>query len=419
MVCTRTSLLLVARRGGLLLRLVLPVLLVALALPAASQSRKELEKKREALDKQIRTTTTLIEQARKEQSLTQGQLQLLESQIHAREQLIATMNGELRKIDERITEDERMVTSLNEDLAALKEEYARMLLFAYRNRSAYDRMSYIFAATDFQQAFRRSRYLNQIAEQRHRQAALIGETREAIEARLFSMKEQRAEKDRMLAQQQSEKQRLASDRSGRQSALSGLKKEESRLRETQRRQENQRKELNDAIRKAIEAELKPKPGAGAAAGGKLDISLTPEALELNADFEKNKGKLPWPVEKGVITSGFGKQNHPVLPGIIIENNGVDITTEKGASVRAVFRGEVTSVIVMPGAGKAVIIGHGVYRSVYSNLREVSVTKGQKVDTKQPIGTVITDEDGSKAHLELWKVTTNGLVKVDPAQWLYR
>lgn len=402
-----------------LIRPALVLLFCVLSALAFPQNRKELEKKREALDKQIRTTTALIEQARKEQRVTQEQLALLESQIRAREQLITTMNGELRRIDGRIAEDEQMVTSLNTDLEALKEEYARMLLFAYRNRIAYDRLSYVFAAADFQQAFRRSRYLNQIAEGRKRQAALIDETREAIEARLVSLKEQRAEKDRLLGQQQSEKQRLAGDRNVRQSALTGLQKEEGRLRETQRRQEQQRKELNAAIRKAIEAELKPKPGSGAAAGGKLDISLTPEAKELNADFEKNKGKLPWPVEKGVITSGFGKQNHPVLPGIIIENNGVDITTEKGANVRAVFRGEVTSVIVMPGAGKAVIIGHGVYRSVYSNLREVSVTKGQKVDTKQVIGTVLTDDDGSKAHLEIWKVTPDGLVKVDPAHWLYR
>jgi septal ring factor EnvC (AmiA/AmiB activator) len=153
-----------------------------------------------------------------------------------------------------------------------------------------------------------------------------------------------------------------------------LKKEEGRLRETQKKQENQRRDLDAAIRKAIEAELKPKATAGSKPGasGKLDLTLTPEAKELNADFEKNKGKLPWPVEKGVITSRFGKQPHPVLPGIVIENNGIDITTEKNATVRALFRGEVSSVIVIPGAGKAVILSHGAYRTVYSNLREVSV-----------------------------------------------
>lgn len=401
-------------RGLLLLSFLLLV-----AISGQAQGRKELERKREALDKQIRTTTALIEQARKEQRVTQEQLQLLESQIRAREQLIRTMHSELRQVDQRIMEDEEMVKSLAEDLEALKEEYARMLQFAYRNRSSYDRMSYLFAATNFQQAWKRSRYLDQIARQRTRQAALIEETREQIELRVAALKAQREEKSRLMEQQRTERRKLDTDRSGQQSALNSLKKEEGRLRDTQKRQEKQRRDLDAAIRKAIEAELKPKAGTGAARSGKLDITLTPEAKELNADFEKNKGRLPWPVEKGVITSGFGKQNHPVLPGIIIENNGVDITTEKGSSVRAVFRGEVSSVIVIPGAGKAVIVSHGAYRSVYSNLREVTVAKGQKVDTKQVLGTVITDEDGSKAHLEIWRITADGLVKVDPGQWLFR
>lgn len=399
-----------------LIQLTFLVFLIGSATPASAQTRKDLEKKREALDKQIRTTTALIDQARREQRVTQEQLQLLERQIAAREQLIRTMNSELKRVDQRITDDEEMVASLKDDMVRLKEEYGRMLQFAYRNRNAYDRMSYIFAATSFQQAYKRSRYLSQIAEQRKRQAALIAETQATIEERLASLKEQREEKNRLVGQQLAEKQKLNSDRSGQQNALNSLKKEENKLRETQRKQEKQRKDLDQAIRKAIEAELKPK--GGASAGGKLDLTLTPEAKELNADFEKNKGKLPWPVEKGVITSRFGKQPHPVLKGITIENNGIDITTEKGANVRALFRGEVSSVIVIPGAGKAVILSHGGYRSVYSNLREVTVSKGQKVDTKQTLGSVLTDDDGSKAHIELWKITADGLVKVDPSAWLF-
>lgn len=387
------------------------------------QSRKDLEKKREALDKQIRTTSALIEQARKEQRVTQEQVHLLQSQIAARQQLIRTMDGELRQVDQRIHEDEETITALENDLKALKEEYARMVHFAYRNRSSYDRLSYLFAASDFQQAYKRGRYLGQIAEQRTRQVALIGETREAIQARMKGLVEQRAEKSRLLSDQVQENKKLDSDRKGQENALNGLKREEGRLRETQRKQQNQRNDLDKAIRKALEAELaKPKAGAGTAAktGGKMALTLTPEARELNADFEKNKGKLPWPVEKGVITSRFGKQNHPVLKGIVIENNGIDITTEKGASVRALFRGEVSSVIVLPGAGKAVIVSHGAYRSVYSNLRDVNVTKGQKVDTKQVLGTVITDEsNGSVAHVEVWRITGDGLVNVDPALWIFR
>ncbi len=398
------------------LALWLLILSIGIATPSFGQTRKDLEKKREALDKQIRTTTALIEQARREQRVTQEQLQLLEQQIAAREQLIRTMNGELKRVDQQILDDQEMVESLMADMERLKEEYGHMLQFAYRNRSAYDRMSYIFAASSFQQAYKRSRYLNQIGEQRKRQAALINETQATIEARLAGLKEQREEKNRLMGQQLAEKQKLNADRNGQQTALKSLKKEETKLRDTQKKQEKQRKDLDQAIRKAIEAELRPK--GGTAKGGKLDLTLTPEAKELNADFEKNRGKLPWPVEKGVITSRFGKQPHPVLKGITIENNGIDITTEKGANVRALFRGEVSSVIVIPGAGKAVILSHGGYRSVYSNLREVTVNKGDKVDTKQTVGSVLTDDDGSKAHIEIWKITADGLVKVDPASWLY-
>ncbi|MCB9164675.1 MAG: peptidoglycan DD-metalloendopeptidase family protein [Flavobacteriales bacterium] len=402
-------------------RLAVAFLFLLLVAGASAQSKKELEKKRAALDKQIKTTTALIDQARKEQRVTQEQLRLLESQIQAREELINAMSGELRKVDQRITEDLELVASLKQDLVTLREEYARMLQFAYRNRSAYDRMSYLFAANSFQQAYRRSRYLSQIAEQRKRQAALIEETRATIDERLAGLQVQREEKTKLMSEQQVERKRLDGDRHGQQAALTNLKKEEGRLRETQKKQESQRRDLDVAIRKAIEAELKPKtrPGAKPGTTSKLDLTLTPEAKELNADFEKNKGKLPWPVEKGVITSRFGKQPHPVLPGIVIENNGIDITTEKNASVRALFRGEVSSVIVIPGAGKAVILSHGVYRTVYSNLREVSVTKGQKVDTKQTVGTVLTDDNGSVAHIELWKITAEGLVKVDPGPWLFR
>ena len=397
--------------------LLLPLLLLLAS--AHGQSKKELEKKRDALDKQIRTTTALIEQARKEQRVTQEQLHLLESQIEARSALIRTMDGELRRVDQRIIEDEELIASLRDDLKNLRTDYARMLQFAYRNRSAYDRMSYLFAASSFQQAYKRSRYLNQIAEQRKRQVTLITETQTTIDARIAGLKEQREEKNRLLGQQVNEKRKLDGDRSGQQSALNSLKKEEGRLRETQRKQEKQRKDLEAAIRKAIKDAMGPKPGAAGSKPAKLELSLTPEARELNADFEKNRGKLPWPVEKGVITSRYGKQPHPVLKGITIDNNGIDITTEKNASVRALFRGEVSSVIVLPGAGKAVIISHGAYRTVYSNLREVSVTKGQKVDTKQTLGTVLTGDDGAVAHIEVWKITSEGLVNVDPAGWIFR
>lgn len=393
----------------------------------SAQSRKELEKKRDQLDKQIKATTALIETARKEQKVTQQQLELLQAQIAQRQELINTMNSEVFRVDREIAETEDVVNSLENDLGQLKQEYARMLQYAYMNRSAYDRLSYIFAAESFQQAFKRSRYLDQLADQRRQQAALIAETQVSLGKKVEDLRGRRKEKVNLLSEQLQEKKKLTTDKKDQESTLSGLKREERKLRDTMRKQERQRKELAAAIRKAIESEIKKstrtstsKKGTSGSTSTKMELALTPEARELGSDFAKNKGKLPWPVAKGTITSTFGRSPHPVLSGIWVENNGIDIRCEKGAGVRAIFRGEVSSVIVIPGAGKAVIVSHGSYRTVYSNLRDASVEKGQKVETKQTIGTVMTDEEGSVAHIEIWRITGDGeLVKVDPAQWIYR
>ncbi|HNK85977.1 MAG TPA: peptidoglycan DD-metalloendopeptidase family protein, partial [Flavobacteriales bacterium] len=253
-------------------------------------------------------------------------------------------------------------------------------------------------------------------------------TQASLERRADDLKNRRTEKVSLLNEQVSEREKLSADRGAHESTLSGLRRQEDKLRGTLREQKSRRERIAIEIKRAIEAEVrksaKPAKGGttsgGAASSGKLELSLTPEARELGSDFEKNKGKLPWPVAKGTITEGYGEHDHPVLRGVKTYNNGIDITCEKGAPVRAIFRGEVSSVIVIPGAGKAVVISHGAYRTVYSNLRESSVSKGQKVDTKQTVGTVLTNEDGSTAHIEIWKITAAGdLVKVDPGQWIYR
>jgi murein hydrolase activator len=395
---------------------------------AGAQTRKELEKKREQLDKQIKTTSSLIYAAEKEQRSAQQQVQLLNAQIGQRQELISTMNSELYRVDQEIGETEHSVTALKNDLKKLKEEYARMVQYAYMNRNAYDRLSYIFAAESFSQAFKRSRYLDQLAEQRRQQAVMIQQTQVQLGQKAEALKAQRGEKVDLLSVQLEEKKKLTTDKQSHETTLSKAKKEEGKLRETLKKQERQRSDLKAAIKKAIEAEIgksakktttKPKAGEKGTGSEKVEYTLTPEARELGADFEKNRGKLPWPVTKGTITSPFGKQSHPVLKGIIIENNGIDIGCEKGSTVRAIFRGEVSSVIVIPGAGKAVIVNHGAYRTVYSGLREVSVAKGDKLETKQNLGVVMTDDGESTAHIEIWKITTDGLEKVDPARWIYQ
>ena len=400
----------------------LVALIVIGLLPVSAQSRKDLEKRRDALDAQIKETSALINKARTEQRSTQQQVQLLEAQIKQRQELINTMNSEVYRMDQEIQDTRDSIRHLESDLEKLKDEYARMVQFAYMNRSSYDRLSYIFAAESFAQAFRRSRYLEQLAQQRSQQADLIEETRVTLAGKVDGLQVTRQEKSSLLDRQLVEARKLNEDKRGQQGALDGLRKEEGRLKQALTKQEKQRQELAAAIRKAIEAEIAKSRAAatkpGATTSGKVEFTLTPEAKELNADFEKNRGKLPWPVEKGTITSSFGKQAHPVLRGIQIENNGLDIGCVPGAPVRAIFRGEVSSVIVIPGAGKAVMLSHGAYRTVYSNLRDVAVNKGDKVDTKQVVGTVMTEDGASTAHIEIWKIGTDGqLQKVDPASWI--
>ena len=392
--------------------------------PVAAQGRKELERKRDALDAQIQETSALIDRARSQQRSTEQQVQLLETQIRQRQELINTMSSEIFRVDQDIQTTRDSTRMLEQNLEKLKDEYARMVQYAYMNRNAYDRLSYIFAAESFAQAFRRSRYLDQLAQQRRQQAELIGGTQLALTAKAGELEVNRRDKAKLLDRQLVEARKLTDDKTGQQNALTGLKKEEGRLRQTLSKQEKQRQELAKAIRKAIEAEIarsrKPAPKGNTVgkAPETMEFTMTPEAKELNTDFEKNKGRLPWPVEKGTITSNFGKQAHPVLRGIMIENNGLDIGCQPAAPVRAIFRGEVSSVIVIPGAGKAVMVSHGAYRTVYSNLRDVSVAKGEKVETKQQVGTVMTEDGTSTAHIEIWKIGNDGqLQKVDPANWL--
>lgn len=392
-------------------------------MPAYGQSRKTLEKKRDALDAQIKQTSALIEKARSEQRSTQQQVQLLEAQIRQRQELINTMNAEVGRMDQAIQDSRDSIRLLEGNLEELRAAYARMVQFAYMNRNAYDRLSYIFAAESFAQAFRRSRYLDQLAQQRRQQAELIGQAQVSLAAKVESLEATRNERASLLDRQMGEARKLTDDKKGQQTALADLRHEEGRLTKTLKKQEAQRRELAAAIRKAIEAEIAKSRATtpktpGATTSAKAEFSMTPEARELNADFEKNRGKLPWPVDKGTVTSRFGKQPHPVLRGIVIENNGLDIGCMPGAQVRAIFRGEVSSVIVIPGAGKAVMVSHGAYRTVYSNLRDVAVAKGDKVDTKQVVGTVMTEEGASTAHIEIWKIGPDGqLQKVDPEAWI--
>jgi murein hydrolase activator len=386
-----------------------------------AQKQKELENKKKALQKEIQMTESLLNETKQNKKLSLNQLVTLNKKISIREELIRTINSEIRLIQKQITETSQIIESLEADIKHLKDEYAQMIYYAYKNRSAYDRLMFIFSSKDFNQAYKRLKYMQQYNEYRRKQAEMIIKTQELLNKKVKDLEEIRNKKEKLLQSEEQEKGVLAKEKKEQETTLVSLQEKEKELMTALKEKEKEQKQLQLAIQRVIEEEMrkareeakkagKPTPAANT-------LALTPEAMKLSSTFESNKSRLPWPVSEGLITGKFGEHAHPVLKGITVKNNGVDISTSKGAQVRSIFEGEVTGIATVPGFGKVIIVRHGEYLSVYSNLAEVNVKKGDKVSTKQIIGVVDTDDSTSKTeiHLEIYK----GQNPLNPEQWLFK
>jgi septal ring factor EnvC (AmiA/AmiB activator) len=422
-------------------------LLMGTTVFTSAQSRKDdLQKQREELNEKIALTRKLIKESESNQKVTSKQLAALNEELAYREQLLGNINNEIKGIENQIQSNEATVGALNKDLEKMKSEYAAMIYQAYKNRSAYDKMMFIFAADDFNQAYKRFKITQRYAEVRKHQVAQIQGTQEDINSHISLLQQDKDQKEALANKKESEKNEIAQNKQQQQAKLTSLKTEEKKLRDQQKKHEGDRKKLTakieEIIRKEIEeerkrAEAEAKKAAATNAttsssstGSKASTSsgtttaaavktlaLAPETKLASADFEKNKGALPWPVSSGVITSRFGRQAHPSLAGIEVNNNGLDFITEKNSSVLAVFAGTVTSVFSIPGAGTNIIVTHGMYKTVYSGLDGVSVKVGDKVSLKQKLGTVMFDGEENTLHFEVWKIGSEGGAAQNPEFWL--
>jgi septal ring factor EnvC (AmiA/AmiB activator) len=280
-------------------------------------------------------------------------------------------------------------------------------------------MVFIFAAEDFNQAYQRLKYFQHYNEYRKKQAELIVEKENQLTEKIRILEQQKAEKQSLLAVQKSEKGQLLLETGEKDKTIRALSRREKELQKTLREKEEAARRLKKAIEDQIAEEIRvadersKKPGVTMEKTG--EISLTPEEVQLSNSFMANKGRLPWPLEKGMISSSFGEHPHPVLSHVMIRNNGIDILTVLDAETRAIFEGVVTRVMNVPSNNNVVIIRHGEYLTVYSNLDRVYVQKGDLVATKQKIGTVYTNPLDSKTelHFEVWQSKT----LLDPEEWL--
>ncbi len=386
---------------------------------AQKQTKKDLENKKKQLQKEIENTNQLLSETKKNKKLSLNQLVMLNKKISVREELIATINKEISDLNYQINDSNESIKVLQNDLTKLKSEYAKMIYYAYKNQDAYSRLMFVFAARDFEQAFLRLKYFQQYSEYRHKQAERILSTKKTLNEKVQDLESKKTDKHVLLGSQENEKNNLTSEKSEKEQVFSQLQDQESKLKRDLEKKKKDAKELQQAIQRVIAKELeKAQKDAETANQPKPQkLTLTPESQQLSNSFASNRGKLPWPVAKGIISERFGVHPHPLMPNIDINNNGVDISTSAGSLTRAVFDGEVKAVVNMPGAGQFILIRHGEFLTIYSNLKDVYVKVGDKVKTKQNIGSIVYDEDDSKTllHFEVWK----GQTKMDPEDWLYK
>lgn len=390
--------------------LILCMLLLAFSTPVLCQkkgkTKQELQSEITSLQKEISTANQLLKKTTKDKEMTLNEVSILNKQIKQREKLINAYNQQIANLDTEIKAGQRNIKMLNSDLTKLRKEYAKMLTFAYRNRSHYNNLAFVFAADDFNQAFRRLRYIRQFSEARKVKIDQIVATERRISGEMEASQQAREAQAALLAEEKEQQTTLQNEKKELNRQVANLKKKEGSIKQDIKNKQQQAKKLQKAIDDIIAEEVRLANSRN---------SNKEAAKTLSTDFVNNKGRLPWPVEKGVISSSFGKHASVVSDKVTVTNNGIDIATVEGAQARAVFDGEVTSVSKLAGANTVVIIRHGEYFTVYSNLENVTVKRGDKVSTRQNLGTVHTSkaENKTELHFELLKETN----RQDPAKWL--
>lgn len=394
-------------------------LFCGMVLQTQAQTREDLERDKQNIEREINLINQMIQETKRTADVSLNHLVMINRQINSRENLLRNMRNEINMINRRIDTYNDNITVLREELELLRASYAKMIQHANKNRDATRRIMFIVSSDNFNQALLRMKYLQQYARHRQLQAKKIEETSKDLAARIVELHEARYEQQVLLDRQQQELATLTQEKSLQNQTVTQLRRKERELLQRLRDQEKAAQALQRSIERVI-AEERRKAQEQAKADGRVVtdmFALTPEERILSDNFAENYGSLLWPVERGIITSPFGEQPHPVLRGIRINNNGVDIATTEGAKARAIFDGVVSRVISIPGGSYAVIVRHGEYLTVYSNIDEVLVKNGDKIKIRQELGTIATDKSDSKTqmNLQIWK----GNDKLNPELWIAR
>ncbi len=382
----------------------------------AQTDREELEKRRIQLRNEITRINELRISNQKKQRSVLVQVEDLGQQIKSTEDLIKLTNQQANLLTREITTNTNKIGALRKELEQLKEDYARMIEKSYKSKSQQSRVMFLLSSQNFLQAYKRIQYMKQYTNYRKQQGEEIKANTIELQQLNSRLVQQKEEKQKLIAENRKTRAQLEQNRKSQQELVSTIKKREGEFASQLKSKQSEIDEIDRAIDRMIRESI-AKANKESGSSSRSTYELTPEAKALATDFNNNKGKLPWPVKSGVVTMKFGKQPHPVVSSVMVNNNGVRIDTDKGGKARAVFNGTVSEVQAVKGANKAVMVRHGDFITIYNNLENVFVKKGDAVSTEQEIGEIATSKTTGKTtlHFLLYKNDQ----KMDPAGWIYR
>ena len=384
---------------------------------AQSQKQKELEAKRQQLQEEIEQINSLLFSNKKKEKSIISQVEDLNYKVSVRKNLIKVTNDQANLLTREINKNQKEISSLRGQLEVLKDDYAKMIVKSYKSRSDQSKVMFLLSSDDFKQAYKRLQYIKQYADYQKDQGEKIKNKTQQLQDLNNSLVKQKKEKDKLIEENRIAKNRLEEELKQENVLMASIRKNlseyNSQIKKKQQEADRIDREIERLIREAI-AESNKKAGNSSTS---KTYALTAEAKALAANFESNKGKLPWPVEKGIVKLRYGKQPSPIDKTVTINSNGVRIATEEGAKVRAVFDGEVSAIVALKNANPAIIIRHGTYFTIYKNLSKIFVKQGDKVTTKQVIGEVFTNKNNGETILG-FGVNKNSNTE-NPANWIYK
>ena len=384
---------------------------------AQDERQENLENQRKRLQQEIKQINKLLFSNEKKKKSVLTEVEDLSLKIDVRRRLIRITNEQANRLTQQINVNQRSIDRQRKELKALKKDYSQMILKSYQSKSGQSRMMFLFSSENFLQAYKRFQYLKQYTSFRKKQGELIAEKTQILQQLNLDLIAQKRKKEVLVQENKEAQVAYKKEQTSQQALVKALKKKERSFVSQIKKKQKKTAEINKEIQRLIRAAIAASNKAAGKKGNAKVFTLTPEDQLISDNIIANKGKLPWPVKQGIVIQRFGKQPHPVVKTAMIQSNGVTIATPENSEARAVFEGKVMSIIGFKGSNPTVLIQHGNYITTYSNLGEVYVIKGQKVNAKEKIGKVFTNPETGKTELK-FSVFKNSS-PTNPKGWIFR